>query len=304
MRQTAAARVAESWGGPQTTARRAARDPGRDDTRVIYGDSAREHRASATALRAAGHAERRGAAPSPTIAPSGCIARRCTWRTSQCRASSSARDFAQLVRSRRRAAKCKWDEARLLVLNSESQLAARRGRSARWRARARRFPPTAMRDSRASPRACRAARCASRPTIPFRCRAHAGRQQPAEFPAAGAQGGDRHRRPPGRIRSSRARRRRSIPTSATQGFKARWSVLEINRNFGQSWFDDAGARRRAGASGARAERRRRDVLRAGRHLPAQLPRGALRGAAHRDHVPDVLPVGAPQRASPSTACST
>ena len=52
---------------------------------------------------------------------------------------------------------------------------------------------------------------------------------------------------------------------------------------------------RARGSGFRAKRRWRGVLRARRHLPAQLPRGALRGAAHRDHIPDVLPLGAHER---------
>ena len=43
------------------------------------------------------------------------------------------------------------------------------------------------------------------------------------------------------------------PSISDRGFTAKWSVLEINRNFGQSWFDDQVRAGRAGA--ARPSRR-------------------------------------------------
>ena len=42
------------------------------------------------------------------------------------------------------------------------------------------------------------------------------------------------------------------PAIGEQGFKARWSVLEINRNFGQSWY-----RRTRCAPASRPQRRSR-----------------------------------------------
>ena len=44
----------------------------------------------------------------------------------------------------------------------------------------------------------------------------------------------------------RGRARAARPEISKDGFSARWSVLEINRNFGQSWYDSAVRAGRAG----------------------------------------------------------
>ena len=85
------------------------------------------------------------------------------------------------------------------------------------------------------------------------------------------------------------------PEISDDGFSARWSVLEINRNFRPELVRLARARGPAGRSGLRDERRGRHLLRARGCVPAQLSRRALRHPAHRHHVPGVLPVGAPER---------
>ena len=131
----------------------------------------------------------------------------------------------------------KWSEARLLVLNSESRalravddlwVAGERGQVAADGVRRVRghFDGGAARGA--------ARRIA---TIPFRLKLTlAGSSQLTFLPLA-RKADISTQVHAGRIRSSKARRRRSSRSISDAGFAANWSVLEINRNFGQSWYD-------------------------------------------------------------------
>ena len=145
------------------------------------------------------------------------------------------RDFAHLLQPKE-GREVKWAEARLLVLNSESRalravddlvVAGERGQVAAdgyagSAGISTAVPLGALRESA---------------TIPFRMKLTlAGSSQLTFLPLARKADIDTQVHA-GRIRSSKARRRRSTRRSATTGFSASWSVLEINRNFGQSWYD-------------------------------------------------------------------
>ena len=162
------------------------------------------------------------------------------------------------------------------------------------REKARRWPPTAMRARRAFPRRGAGGGAARRRIDSVSPEAHARRQQSAHLPAAGAQGGHHAEV---RLAASEVRGRAGAARSADQRRRIQRALVGAGDQpqLRPELVRQPGARRAAGGNGIRAERRGRDVLRARGRLSAQLPRGALRRAAHRDHLPDVLPLGAPER---------
>ena len=246
------------------------------------------------ALRAAGYAEGERRVSALTTRTRGPLSRRrCTPRSVQIDGRVPEPRTSRTCCRPEAGREVKWSEARLLVLNSESR-ALRARRRPRGRRRAiRRWPPMRVcADRRRHLRRRLPAAGAARASHSVSPEAHARRAA-----ASSASCRWRARRTivtqlrPGRIRSSRARRRRSIRRSArtdsTRAGRCSRSTATSARA-GTTTKCDAGMP--AEAAFAR-KRRGRDVLRARGRLPAQLPRGALRGAAHRDHLPDVLPAG-------------
>ena len=135
--------------------------------------------------------------------------RRCTPAHVQIVGEFVNRDFAQLLRRQKEGREVKWDEARLLVLNSESRAL----RAVDDLAVAGETPAVAADGyagsagiRRAVPRA--ALRESAIDSVPRE--AHARRQQPAHVSCRWRARRTSRSSPRGRIRSSKARRRRSI----------------------------------------------------------------------------------------------
>ncbi len=238
MRQQAAARVAESWGGAQTTAGVLLAIPV-ETSRVVVEQSVSGRESQRTEItrnvlyvlpdtldvKADAEPEHRtvGLYRTPVYLA------RVTLE-----GEFLNRDFAHLLQQKE-GRDVKWSEARLLVLNSESR-ALRAvddlvvgGQAAKVAADAYAgsagistgVPPEALRDSSA---------------IPFRMKLTlAGSSRLNFLPLA--------RKATIAIRSTWAHPKFEgapaplDPVINDDGFSARWSVLEINRNFGQSWYD-------------------------------------------------------------------
>ncbi len=238
MRQQAAARVAESWGGAQTTAGVLLAIPV-ETSRVVVEQSVSGRESQRTEItrnvlyvlpdtldvKADAEPEHRtvGLYRTPVYLA------RVTLE-----GEFLNRDFAHLLQQKE-GRDVKWSEARLLVLNSESR-ALRAvddlvvgGQAAKVAADAYAgsagistgVPPEALRDSSA---------------IPFRMKLTlAGSSRLNFLPLA--------RKATIAIRSTWAHPKFEgapaplDPVISDDGFSARWSVLEINRNFGQSWYD-------------------------------------------------------------------
>ncbi len=238
MRQQAAARVAESWGGAQTTAGVLLAIPV-ETSRVVVEQSVSGRESQRTEItrnvlyvlpdtldvKADAEPEHRtvGLYRTPVYLA------RVTLE-----GEFLNRDFAHLLQQKE-GRDVKWSEARLLVLNSESR-ALRAvddlvvgGQAAKVAADAYAgsagistgVPPEALRESSA---------------IPFRMKLTlAGSSRLNFLPLA--------RKATIAIRSTWAHPKFEgapaplDPVINDDGFSARWSVLEINRNFGQSWYD-------------------------------------------------------------------
>jgi inner membrane protein len=238
MRQTAAMRVAESWGGAQTTAGVLLAIPV-ETTRVIVEQSAagRETQRTETdrnvlyvlpdTLTVKADAE-------PSTRTVGLYTTPVYLARIAISGEFQARDFAHLNQPKE-GREVKWNEARLLVLNSESR-ALRAvddlvvgGESGQVAADgyagsagiSTGVPLAALRESS---------------TIPFRLKLTlAGSNQLSFLPLARkADITVESRWPHPKFEGAPAP---LDPTISDQGFSAKWSVLEINRTFGQSWYD-------------------------------------------------------------------
>ena len=238
MRQQAAARVAESWGGAQTTAGVLLAIPV-ETSRVVVEQSVSGRESQRTEItrnvlyvlpdtldvKADAEPEHRTVGLYRTPVYLARVTREGEFLN---------RDFAHLLQQKE-GRDVKWSEARLLVLNSESR-ALRAvddlvvgGPAAKVAADAYAgsagistgVPPEALRESSA---------------IPFRMKLTlAGSSRLNFLPLA--------RKATIAIRSTWAHPKFEgapaplDPVINDDGFSARWSVLEINRNFGQSWYD-------------------------------------------------------------------
>jgi inner membrane protein len=237
MRDTAAQRVAESWGGAQTTAAVLLAIPV-ETTRVVVEQSAagRETQRSEVVrnvLYVLPDTLNVHAAAEPSYRPVGLYRTPVYLATLSIDGAFAGRDFAQLLEERQ-GREVKWTEARLLVLNSESralravdefaiagagvQLAAdgyagMAGISAA-------VPAAALRDS---------------PQIPFHLRLTLAGSSAITFLPLARQASISMQStwPDPKFQGAPAP---LDPVISAAGFSARWSVLEINRNFGQSWY--------------------------------------------------------------------
>ena len=229
MRETAARRVAESWGGPQVTAGVLLAIPV-DDTRVVYGQRTETERHVVYVLP---DTLRVNAQAKPGFRSVGLYRTPVYEAHVQVSGEFVARDFAQLSKEGRIV---RFEEARLLVLNSEARSLRAvddfmvAGESAEVAADSyQRYAGI----STAVPRGAfnETAR------IPFRVALTlAGSSQLSFLPLARKADID--------ISSSWEHPKFEgapaplEPKIGADGFSAHWSVLEINRNFGQSWTDE------------------------------------------------------------------
>jgi inner membrane protein len=239
MRQTAAQRVAESWGGPQTTAGVLLAIPV-ETTRVVIEQTAAGRETQRTEL------DRNVLYVLPDTLKIDAVADLTSrlvglYETSvytarvQISGEFLGRDFAHLLQEKQ-GREVKWGEARLLVLNSESralravddlvvadehmQVAADGYAGSAGIATS--VPVSAMRENS---------------TIPFRMKLTlAGSDRLSFLPLARkAEISLKSPWPHPKFEGAPAP---LDPAIGADGFSAKWSVLEINRNFGQSWYDD------------------------------------------------------------------
>ena len=238
MRQTAALRVAESWGGAQTTAGILLAIPV-ETTRVVIDQTAAGRETQRTevernVLYVLPDTLKISARVDPDFRPVGLYETPVYTANVQIAGEFVNRDFAQLLQPKD-GRDVKWSEARLLVLNSESR--ALRAVDDLEVAGER---PTVAADGYAgsagisTPVPLVALR--ENTTIPFRLKLTlAGSSQLSFLPLARkAEIAIQSAWPHPKFQGAPAP---LDPQITDKGFTARWSVLEINRNFGQSWYD-------------------------------------------------------------------
>lgn len=238
MRQTAAARIAESWGGAQTTAGVLLAIPV-ETTRVIVEQNAagRETQRTETdrnVLYVLPDVLSVSASAQPSTRTVGLYTKPVYLAEVAISGEFLTRDFAHLAEAKQ-GREVKWNEARLLVLNSESRalravddliVGGERGQVAAdgyagSAGISTHVPLPALRESA---------------TIPFRMKLTlAGSSQLAFLPLARkADIALKSSWPDPKFEGAPAP---LDPSISAQGFSAKWSVLEINRTFGQSWWD-------------------------------------------------------------------
>jgi len=226
VRETAAARVAESWGGRQTTAGVLLAIPV-ETTRVVYGDTTRVERHMLYVLPDTLDVK---ATADPSYRTVGMYDSAVYLANVSVSGQFIARDFVRPKGT----GEPKWAEARLLILNSES-------RSLRavdnLRVGDESLPISA--DSYAGMAGVSAALPVTAPdsgVISFSFRLTlAGSDRLTFLPLARkAQIDLTSGWPHPKFEGAPAPLQ---PEIGGKGFHARWSVLEINRNFGQSWLD-------------------------------------------------------------------
>jgi inner membrane protein len=238
MRQTAAARVAESWGGAQTTGGVLLAIPV-ETTRVVIEQSAAGRETQRTevnrnilyvlpdTLEVVASAE-------PDFRTVGLYRTPIYRARVQIAGAFVTRDYAQLL-AEKEGREVKWGEARLLVLNSESRalravddlvvanerLPVAADGYAGSAGISTSVPLAALRDSA---------------TIPFRMNLTlAGSSQLTFLPLA--RKADISLKSPWPHPKFEGAPAPLDPVISDDGFSAKWSVLEINRSFGQSWYD-------------------------------------------------------------------
>jgi inner membrane protein len=226
VRETAAARVAESWGGRQTTAAVLLAVP-YETTRVVYGDTTRVERHVLYVLPDTLDVQ---ATADPSYRTVGMYSSSVYLARVKVSGQFIARDFAQP----KSVGEPRWEEARLLILNSESRsLRAVDGlRIADER-------PAISADSYAGLAGVSAPvpQAQSAGVVPFSFELTlAGSDGLTFLPLArkariDLSSGWRHPKFEGAPAPL-------APEITDGGFHATWSVLEINRSFGQSWFDN------------------------------------------------------------------
>ena len=231
MRETAARRVAESWGGPQITAGVLLAIPV-DDTRVVYSQRTETERHVVYVLP---DTLKVNAQAKPGYRSVGLYRTPVYEAHVQVSGEFVARDFAQLLAAKD-GRTVHFNEARLMVLNSEARalravddfmVAGDTAEVAadsyeRFAGISTAVPASAFNDTA---------------RIPFRVSLTlAGSSQLSFLPLARKADIDIHSSwPHPKFEGAPAPLE---PTIGDDGFSAHWSVLEINRNFGQSWTDD------------------------------------------------------------------
>jgi inner membrane protein len=231
MRTTAAQRVAESWGGPQVTAGVLLAIPV-DETRVVYGARTEIERHVVYVLP---DTLKVSAQAKPGYRSVGLYRTPIYEARVDVSGEFTARDFTPLFEAKE-GRTVRFEEAKLMVLNSESRslravddfmvagesAAVAADSYARFAGISTLVPRSAFGETA---------------RIPFRVSLTlAGSNQLAFLPLA--------RRADIEVRSSWPHPKFEgapaplEPAISGDGFSARWSVLEINRNFGQSWTDD------------------------------------------------------------------
>ena len=243
MRQTAAARVAESWGGVQTTAAVLLAIPV-DTTRKVIEQTAVGRETQHTevfrnVLYVLPDTLNVVADAQPSYRQIGLYRTPVYLAHVQISGEFVNRDFGFLLEPQSAGGgetrEVKWDEVRVLVLNSESRALRAvdglevAGESAPVAAAGYagsagisvRVPRTALRDAA---------------TVPFKMKLTlAGSSQITFLPLARkADIRMQSRWPHPKFEGAPAP---LDPVVTDDGFTARWSVLEINRSFGQSWYD-------------------------------------------------------------------
>jgi inner membrane protein len=231
MRQLAAQRVAESWGGMQTTAGVMLAIPV-DTVRTVYTNRTEFERHTLYVLP---DTIRIVADADSDSRPVGLYQTPVYTARVQIDGEFVNRDFAQLLQEKP-GREVKWGEARLLVLNSESR-ALRAVDDLTVAGESLQVAADGYAGSAGISTAVPVAALREGTSIPFRMRLTlAGSSQLNFLPLA--------RKADISLKSSWPHPKFEgapaplDPTISKDGFSARWSVLEINRNFGQSWFDN------------------------------------------------------------------
>jgi inner membrane protein len=231
MRTNAAARVAESWGGPQTTGGVLLAIPV-DQTRVIYGSRTEIERRMVYVLPDTLKVD---ASSEPSYRTVGLYRTPVYLARVGLSGEFAGRDFAQWFEEKE-GRTLRWDQARLLVLNSEASslravddftvagedTAVSAGGYAGFAGISTVVPRGALREAA---------------NIPFRVTLTLAGSRRLDFLALA-------RKADVEITSTWEHPKFEgapaplSPTIGKQGFKARWSVLEMNRSFGQTWLDE------------------------------------------------------------------
>ena len=239
MREEAASRVAESWGGAQTTAGVLLAIPV-ETTRVVIEQSAAGRETQRTevqrnVLYVLPDSLNVSADVKPYYRSVGLYRTPVYEARVDIAGNFVNRDYAHLMEARE-GREVKWNEARLLVLNSQSR--ALRGVDDLWVAGE---SPQVAADAYAGSAGISAFVPAQAlredAVIPFRLKLTlAGSSQLTFLPLA--------RRASISMKSTWAHPKFEgapaplDPQISDAGFSAQWSVLEINRSFGQSWWDN------------------------------------------------------------------
>jgi len=238
MRQTAAARVAQSWGGAQTTAGVLLAIPV-EITRVIVEQTAAGRETQRTeiernVLYVLPDTLKIVADADPSYRQVGLYETPVYTSHVQISGEFVNRDFAQLLPARQ-GQEVKWAEARLLVLNSESR-ALRAVDDLEVAGERLQVAADGYAESAGISTSVPLAALREASTIPFRMKLTlAGSSELRFLPLARKAEIDiRSKWPHPSFEGAPAP---LDPVITDQGFTARWSVLEINRNFGQSWYD-------------------------------------------------------------------
>ena len=231
MRQMAAQRVAESWGGVQTTAGVLLAIPV-DTVRTVYTNRTEVDRHTLYVLpdtiKVVADAE-------SSSRPVGLYQTPVYTARVQIDGEFVNRDFAQLLQEKP-GREVKWAEARLLVLNSESR-ALRAVDDLTVAGESLQVAADGYAGSAGISTSVPVAALREGTTIPFRMRLTlAGSSQLSFLPLA--------RKADITLKSAWPHPKFEgapaplDPKIGKDGFSARWSVLEINRAFGQSWYDN------------------------------------------------------------------
>jgi inner membrane protein len=238
MREAAAQRVAQSWGGPQTTAGVLLAIPV-DTTRVVVEQSASGRETQRTevqhdVLYVLPDKLNVQAVAEPSYRTIGLYHTPVYLARVLIDGAFAARDFAQL-RQDRQGREVKWAEAKLLILNSESralrgvdelQVAGEAGPVsadgyAGFAGVSAAVPATVLREAGVIPFRLKLTLAGSTGITFLPLARQANISMTSSWPHPKFEGA------PAPL----------DPQISDDGFTARWSVLEINRNFGQSWYD-------------------------------------------------------------------
>lgn len=238
MRQTAAARVAESWGGPQTTAGVLLAIPV-ETTRVVTEQSAagretRRTEVDRNVLYVLPDTLAINAEAQPSYRTVGLYSTPVYLAQVRIDGEFASRDFAQLFAARE-GREVKWNEARMIVLNSEAS-ALRGVDDLAIAGERQQVSADAYAGSAGISTAIPSGALREGANIPFRMKLTlAGTSNLRFLPLA--------RKADIVMKSSWPHPKFEgapaplDPQIGDDGFTARWSVLEINRSFGQSWYD-------------------------------------------------------------------